>query len=231
MTNSGTEAYRNKALVMIENKGCRYLGEIECNDEEYIRICKYAHQVIRYTADLTQQKVDLLLSIAIVQIAKRNPDPDNFWDVFFTEIDEERTEDRVDFAGNVFLRTMMYYKFKVIHTASENCDWALRNILWHAYGSDLTKRSYRFMPLETLFHYMNNLYEKDFRDFPIEDLDQYKKSLEKLNKRVTRELKKKKYVGDISVNVNIKMLEKWKIIMYVFATLLQPASLSGTVHL
>ena len=33
------------------------------------------------------------------------------------------------------------------------------------------------------------------------------------------------------VNVNIKMLEKWKIIMYVFATLLQPASLSGTVHL
>ena len=200
MTNSGTEAYRNKALVMIENKGCRYLGEIECNDEEYIRICKYAHQAIRYTADLTQQKVDLLLSIAIVQIAKRNPDPDNFWDVFFTEIDEERTEDRVDFAGNVFLRTMMYYKFKVIHTASENCDWALRNILWHAYGSDLTKRSYRFMPLETLFHYMNNLYEKDFRDFPIEDLDQYKKSLEKLNKRVTRELKKKKYVGDIRIN-------------------------------
>ena len=35
----------------------------------------------------------------------------------------------------------------------------------------------------------------------------------------------------IVVNVNIKMLEKWKIIMYVFATLLQPASLSGTVHL
>ena len=34
-----------------------------------------------------------------------------------------------------------------------------------------------------------------------------------------------------TVNVNIKMLEKWKIIMYVFATLLQPASLSGTVHL
>lgn len=34
-----------------------------------------------------------------------------------------------------------------------------------------------------------------------------------------------------NVNVNIKMLEKWKIIMYVFATLLQPASLSGTVHL
>ena len=47
---------------------------------------------------------------------------------------------------------------------------------------------------------MNNLYEKDFRDFPIEDLDQYKKSLEKLNKRVTRELKKKKYVGDIRIN-------------------------------
>ena len=43
----------------------------------------------------------------------------------------------------------------------------------------------------------NTSYEKDFRDFPIEDLDQYKKSLEKLNKRVTRELKKKKYVGDI----------------------------------
>ena len=39
--------------------------------------------------------------------------------------------------------------------------------------------------------------------------------------------------GNLSqaVNVNIKMLEKWKIIMYVFATLLQPASLSGTVHL
>ena len=36
---------------------------------------------------------------------------------------------------------------------------------------------------------------------------------------------------DKLVNVNIKMLEKWKIIMYVFATLLQPASLSGTVHL
>ena len=35
----------------------------------------------------------------------------------------------------------------------------------------------------------------------------------------------------VHVNVNIKMLEKWKIIMYVFATLLQPASLSGTVHL
>ena len=34
-----------------------------------------------------------------------------------------------------------------------------------------------------------------------------------------------------AVNVNITMLEKWKIIMYVFATLLQPASLSGTVHL
>lgn len=37
--------------------------------------------------------------------------------------------------------------------------------------------------------------------------------------------------SDQGVNVNIKMLEKWKIIMYVFATLLQPASLSGTVHL
>ena len=34
-----------------------------------------------------------------------------------------------------------------------------------------------------------------------------------------------------SVNVNIKMIKKLKIIMYVFATLLQPASLSGTVHL
>ena len=39
------------------------------------------------------------------------------------------------------------------------------------------------------------------------------------------------FMGYLNVNVNIKMLEKWKIIMYVFATLLQPASLSGTVHL
>lgn len=88
MTKSGIETYREKALEMINNKGCRYLGEIEYNNEEYDRICRYALQVIRYTSDLTQPKIDLLLSIAIIQVAKRNPDSENFWDIFFTEIDE-----------------------------------------------------------------------------------------------------------------------------------------------
>ena len=49
------------------------------------------------------------------------------------------------------------------------------------------------------------------------------KKIKKLHSKISNHI--------LNVNVNIKMLEKWKIIMYVFATLLQPASLSGTVHL
>lgn len=118
----------------IKNDEIFLLSEIEVSNDEYDALIDYAKNKIDIMNTSSNPSDDLLLSLALVQIAIREYKDGNYWAYFWKKIDRcNIPATRQSYIGKIFLLTIDKYRlFSIEQSEDENAKY-VENIKAHAF--------------------------------------------------------------------------------------------------
>lgn len=117
--------------LLIENK-YHLLGEIPVDDDEYKSLIEYTRRYLKAVSPSLGVRVDLRLSITLVQIAIREYKEGKYWSYFCEAIGETISLGKMNFCGKVFAATVGYYGLLYINREESNSQMYVENIKLHS---------------------------------------------------------------------------------------------------
>lgn len=117
---------------ILKNK-YKLLGQINIMDEDYQKLVKYARTRVHNMVIATVPKADLMLSLALVQIAIRHYSEGKFWRCFQDEIGEDFSSAKLNYVGQIFTKTLRTYNLFELHRENNSSQMYVENIKAHAF--------------------------------------------------------------------------------------------------
>jgi len=117
---------------LLKNK-YKLLGQINVVDEDYQQLVKYARAKVHNMVIATIPKADLMLSLALVQIAIRHYSEGKFWRCFQDEIGEDFSSAKLNYVGQIFSKTLRTYKLLELHRENNSSQMYVENIKAHTF--------------------------------------------------------------------------------------------------
>lgn len=119
-------------IEKVKNGKVTLLGEVMVNDIEYEHLINYTKIKIHALHIQTNATFDILLSVALVQIAIREYKEGNYWDCF-SEIFPDISLNNRNYIGQVFYQTLKVYKLFIIEGEQSSRMQYVENIKAHAF--------------------------------------------------------------------------------------------------
>ncbi len=92
------------------NPDTRLLGQIQISEDDYKELIEYTrYRVLKNVHPQTIMPPDLILSVALVQIAIREYVDGNYWDSFKSEIGVDVRPSTINLVGQIFIATLKRY--------------------------------------------------------------------------------------------------------------------------
>ncbi|AEV68313.1 hypothetical protein [Acetivibrio clariflavus] len=148
-----------RIMKKVNSPEVQLLCQISVSGNEYEELLKYTRSKI---LNLYMQAIpvpDLLLSMALVQIAIHRYDEGNYWDCFLDEIGIDVSAVKRNYLGQIFMKTLRHFNLFIIEQEKGSRQAYVENIKAHA-----------FVPNNYLFGYFDFLfsfYDRNlFRQIP-----------------------------------------------------------------
>lgn len=158
----------------IEENEYKLLGQVEISDEDYDVLLNHTKNRAKYAFVQTIIKPDLLLSVAMVQIAIRHYKDGRYWPCFIEELGiDDVSGSKLNYLGQIFSKTLKAFNlFELKKEDEKSSKMYVENIKAHAfvtnyYMDGFYEFSYSF--------FENNLFRElsDDIDEDIEDLSEF----------------------------------------------------------
>lgn len=157
---------------IVKNK-YKLLSQIEILDEDYDILLNHARDRTKYIVVQTIIKPDLMLSVAMVQIAIRHYRDGRYWPCFTEELGIDVSGSKLNYLGQIFSKTLRTYNlFELVRDDENSSQMYVENIKAHAfvtnyYMDGFYEFSYAF--------FENNLFREFSEDIDedIEDLSEF----------------------------------------------------------
>lgn len=122
-----------KIYDALMNSNIKLLGQISISDEEYKELLSHTRGRVTNLIIQTAIPVDIILSVALVQIAIRKYSEGNYWECFKNEINLDVPSSRTNFIGQIFFSTLTRYRLFQIERDAGTKHAYVENIKAHAY--------------------------------------------------------------------------------------------------
>ena len=160
---------------IINKKGFQLLGQIPITEDEYDELIYHTKIRTKYISVQTKVKSDLMLSVALVQIAIRHYKDGKYWQCFLEAIDEELPSAKLNYIGQIFAHTIQEYGLLELERKHNSSQMYVENIKAHAFVTNYYMQG--FFDFAYAF-FENNLFRElsdDIND-DIASLSQFMKS-------------------------------------------------------
>lgn len=151
---------------LLEVKGYKLLGQIPVSEEEYEKLLSYTKSKIKYLYMSSIPTPDLMLSVALVQVAIRRYQEGRFWGCFRSEIGNDVSGAKLNYLGQIFIKTLRYYNLFELENENSTQEY-VENIKAHAFVTNYYMHG--FFDFSYAF-YENNLF-RELSDSVEEDID------------------------------------------------------------
>lgn len=94
----------------LKNSGIKLLGLIPISNAEYKELLEYTRYKVSHIMVQTIIPADIILSVALVQIAIRKYSEGNYWEYFRDEISIKVSSARTNYVGQMFVSTLKHYR-------------------------------------------------------------------------------------------------------------------------
>ncbi len=153
----------DKIIEKVKNGEVTLLGELMVTDIEYEQLVNYTKKKIDSLHIQTSATFDILLSVALVQIAIREYKEGNYWDCF-SEIFTDIPSNKKNYIGQVFYQTLKVYKLFTIEGEQASRMQYVENIKAHAF----VPNNY----LSDYFDFLFSFYDKNLLRTVPQDLNE-----------------------------------------------------------
>lgn len=152
---------------IIRDEGVFLLGEIPVTDEEYKELLDYSRIFVRNVSPAMGVRINLRLSLAMVQIAIREYKEGKYWGYFCDAIDEELSTAKTNYCGKVFAATVKKYGLFYVDRESGSSQMYVENIKIHSIVTNFYMDGF----WEFLFSYYEKNLFRQITDDLIEDVE------------------------------------------------------------
>ncbi len=152
---------------IIRDEGVFLLGEIPVTDEEYKELLEYSRIFVRNVSPAMGVRINLRLSLAMVQIAIREYKEGKYWGYFCDAIDEELSTAKTNYCGKVFAATVKKYGLFYVDRESGSSQMYVENIKIHSIVTNYYMDGF----WEFLFSYYEKNLFRQITDDLIEDVE------------------------------------------------------------
>lgn len=152
----------------IQKNNINLLGQIEVTDDEYRELISYASAKINNLDTHTFVEPDLVLALALVQVAIRRYKDGKFWPCFTEELGYDVHTDVLQYIGFTFYKTIISYDELICIQSDNGNRQYVENIKTHAFVTDGYMQgffdfSYAYYE-KNLFRQISSGIEEDFED-------------------------------------------------------------------
>ena len=154
----------------IEENEYKLLGQVEISDEDYDILLIHTKNRAKYAFVQTIIKPDLLLSVAMVQIAIRHYKNGRYWPCFIEELGiDDVSGSKLNYLGQIFSKTLKAFNlFELKKEVEKSSKMYVENIKAHAfvtnyYMDGFYEFSYSFFE-NNLFRELSNDIDEDIED-------------------------------------------------------------------
>lgn len=99
----------NQIADILRENNFKLLGQIEISEKDYIELIEFVSAKVKNMYMPTIPNADLMLSLALVQIAIRRYQDGRFWSCFEEEIGYSVPSARLNYIGKIFYKTIKQY--------------------------------------------------------------------------------------------------------------------------
>lgn len=159
------------ANILKENN-YKLLGQIELSEKEYIELIAFVSSKVRNMRMQTIPNADLVLSLALVQVAIRRYQDGRFWPCFEEEVGESIPSARLNYIGKVFFKTIKQYDLFIPRLDDGDFQY-VEYIKTHAFITNYYMQGFYDF---SYAYYENNLFRQlnfEFIEEDIEDLSSF----------------------------------------------------------
>jgi len=142
----------------------KLLGQITIDDDMYKKLIEAAIWKINHVYMQIIPNPDLVLSLALVQVAARHYKEGKFWKVFNEELGIEVSAVKQNYLGQIFIKTVRTYNLFELRREENNAQMFVENIKAHAFVTNYYMSGFYDFAYA---YYENNL----FRQIPDEIID------------------------------------------------------------
>lgn len=100
----------NQIANILKENNYKLLGQIEISEKEYSELIAFVSSKVRNMRMQTIPNADLVLSLALVQVAIRRYQDGRFWPCFEEEMGDCIPSTRLNYIGKVFFKTIKQYE-------------------------------------------------------------------------------------------------------------------------
>ena len=151
----------------IRNNGFILLGQIQVSDDMYQELLENANWKINHLYVQILPRTDIILSLAMVQVAIRHFKNGKYWKVFNEQIGTDISVAKQNYIGQIFLKTIREYHLFELGRGDGNTAMYVENVKAHAFVTD----SYMHGFLEFSYAYYENNLFRQLQDDISEDLE------------------------------------------------------------
>ena len=121
-------------LEYIKQNNYVLLGQINVSDEDYKELITYAEFKANHLWTNVPAKPDIKLALAMVQIAIKHYKEGRYWSCFVDEIDVKIPSSKLNYLGQIFVKTLKTYHLFELKREEENASQMyVENIKAHAF--------------------------------------------------------------------------------------------------
>lgn len=154
---------------LIKNNQYHLLGEIPVDDVEYEQLLEYSRGFLRNVSPSLGTRVDLRLSITLVQIAIREYKEGKYWSYFCEAIGESVSSNKMNYCGKVFAATAKFYGLLYVNREDSSAQMYVENIKLHSIVTNYYMRGF--------YDFIYSYYEKNLLRQLTDDIDDDLESL------------------------------------------------------
>ncbi len=161
----------NEIAIILKENNFKLLGQIELSEKDYKELIALVRTKVKNMQMRTIPNADLMLSLALVQIAVRRYQDGRFWPCFEEEIGYNIPSARLNYIGKVFFKTIKQYDLFVPRTNDGDFQY-VEYIKAHAFVTNFYMQGFYDF---SYAYYENNLFrqlntetiEEDFEDLSL----------------------------------------------------------------
>lgn len=161
----------NRLEDILKNNNYELLGQIEISESEYSELLEFVRIRVNNMYMSTIPNADLMLSLALVQIAIRKYRDGRFWPCFEEEIGFSIPSARLNYIGKIFFKTIKQYNLFIPRTDDGDFQY-VEYIKAHAFVTNYYMQGFYDF---SYAYYENNLFrqlnpesiEEDFEDLSL----------------------------------------------------------------
>jgi len=156
---------REQEIVeQLQHNNYKLLGQISIDDNMYKKLVENAVWKIEHIYMQMRPRPDLVLSLALVQVAARCYKEGTFWRIFNEELGIDISTAKQNYLGQIFIKTVRTYNLFELNREENNTQMFVENIKAHAFVTNYYMSGFYDFAYA---YYENNL----FRQIPDEIID------------------------------------------------------------